>query len=103
MRFLLVRVSQFVNPEDRSGLELTLFQYQPCPFCKKVRAFLDYSGLSYRIVEVNPVTKKQLGWSSYKKVPVVVAKVKEGHQVSRSDVSVSFSIVLLLSLCCRLT
>jgi glutathione S-transferase len=52
-----------------------------CPFCKKVRAFLDFAGLSYDVVEVNPVTKKQLNWSAYKKVPIVVVKVKEGYQV----------------------
>lgn len=52
-----------------------------CPFCKKVRAFLDFSGLTYDVVEVNPVTKKQLGWSTYKKVPIVMVKVKEGYQV----------------------
>ena len=52
-----------------------------CPFCKKVRAFLDFSGLSYDVVEVNPVTKQQCSWSAYKKVPIVVVKVKEGYQV----------------------
>ena len=70
------------NPNDDSGLEITLYQYQPCPFCGKVRAFLDFYGLSYNIVEVNPVTKKQLYWSAYKKVPTIIAKIKEGHQVA---------------------
>lgn len=69
-----------VNPNDTSGLKITLFQYEPCPFCKKVRAFLDFAGVSYDIVEVNPVTKKQVGWSTYKKVPTVVIKLKEGYQ-----------------------
>ncbi|XP_046370270.2 prostaglandin E synthase 2-like [Haliotis rufescens] len=57
---------------DTSGLKLTLFQYQTCPFCCKVRAFLDYHGFSYNIVEVNSITKKQLKWSDYKKVPLLV-------------------------------
>ena len=34
---------------------------------------LDYYGISYNVVEVNSVTKKQLKWSDYKKVPIVVA------------------------------
>lgn len=34
------------NPKDDSGLDLVLFQFQTCPFCCKVRSFLDYSGLS---------------------------------------------------------
>jgi microsomal prostaglandin-E synthase 2 len=70
-----------VNPNDTSNLKLTLFQYEPCPFCQKVRAFLDFSGLSYDIVEVHPVTKKELGWSPYKKVPIVILQIKEGYQV----------------------
>ncbi len=37
--------------------------------------------MTYDVVEVNPVTKKQLGWSTYKKVPIVMVKVKEGYQV----------------------
>jgi len=75
-----VIAKEFYNSADNSGLKLTLFQYQPCPFCKKVRAYLDYTGLSYKVVEVNPVTKSQLGWSSYKKVPILMAELKEGHQ-----------------------
>jgi len=69
-----------VNPDDDSGLKVTLFQYQACPFCTKVRAFLDFAGVSYDVIEVNPVTKKQVGWSVYKKVPTVVVQVKEGYQ-----------------------
>ena len=52
---------------------LTLYQYQTCPFCSKVRAFLDYYGLEYTKVEVNPLFKKELKFTSYKKVPFVVA------------------------------
>ncbi|XP_032790402.2 prostaglandin E synthase 2 [Daphnia magna] len=69
-----------VGSRDARDLQLTLFQYEPCPFCKKVRAFLDFAGLSYDVVEVNPVTKKQLGWSAYKKVPIIIVKGEEGYQ-----------------------
>ena len=48
------------NPNDDSGLKLTLFQYQTCPFCCKARAMLDYYGLSYDVIEVNSVTRKQV-------------------------------------------
>lgn len=34
------------------GVKLTLYQYVTCPFCCKVRAFLDYKGINYDIVEV---------------------------------------------------
>lgn len=33
---------------------------------------MDCHGFSYDIVEVNSVTKKELGWSSYKKVPIIL-------------------------------
>uniref|UniRef100_A0A1I8F3T9 Prostaglandin E synthase 2 n=1 Tax=Macrostomum lignano TaxID=282301 RepID=A0A1I8F3T9_9PLAT len=50
-------------------LQLTLFQYQTCPFCCKVRAYLDYSGLAYNIVEVNSVSRQQIRWmTDYRKV-----------------------------------
>jgi glutaredoxin len=46
-----------------------LYQYDPCPFCNKVRAVLDYHKLPYTVVEVNPMRKKELAFSKdYKKV-----------------------------------
>ncbi|XP_011632769.1 prostaglandin E synthase 2 [Pogonomyrmex barbatus] len=69
-----------VFPVDSTGLKLTLYQYQTCPFCCKVRVFLDYYGISYDVVEVDPVLRKEIGWSSYKKVPILLTKVEEGYQ-----------------------
>lgn len=54
------------------GLNLTLYQYKTCPFCSKVRAFLDYQGLPYEIVEVNPVMRQEIKWSTYRKVPILM-------------------------------
>lgn len=54
------------------GLKLTLYQYKTCPFCSKVRAFLDYHRLPYEIVEVNPVMRKEIKWSTYRKVPILM-------------------------------
>ncbi|RZB38893.1 prostaglandin E synthase 2, partial [Asbolus verrucosus] len=67
-------------PEDRSGLKLTLYQYQTCPFCCKVRAFLDYYGISYDVIEVDPVLRQSIKWSTYKKVPILVANLNEVYQ-----------------------
>jgi hypothetical protein len=44
-------------------------QYDPCPFCNKARAYLDFHRIPYRAVEVNPITKRELAFSDYKKVP----------------------------------
>ena len=39
---------------------VTLYQYAVCPFCNKLRAYLDYMDISYTIVEVNPLTKSEI-------------------------------------------
>ena len=40
----------------------------------QARAFLDYFGLSYDVVEVNSVLRTQVKWSTYKKVPILVVE-----------------------------
>jgi microsomal prostaglandin-E synthase 2 len=40
--------------------DVTLYQFELCPYCHKVRAGLDLKGISYRKVEVNPMSKKEL-------------------------------------------
>lgn len=75
---------------DRTGLKITLFQYQTCPFCCKARAFLDYFGFNYDVVEVNSVLRTQIKWSKYKKVPVVVVQYDDKIvQINDSSVIVS--------------
>lgn len=63
---------------NQSGKKWTLYQYATCPFCCKVRSFLDYYNVDYEIVEVNPVTRKEIKFSDYRKVPLM--KSSE-HQV----------------------
>lgn len=69
------------------ALKLVLYQYKTCPFCSKVRAFLDYHGLPYEIVEVNPVMRKEIKWSLYRKVPILMVD----DQVQLNDSSVIIS------------
>jgi microsomal prostaglandin-E synthase 2 len=40
--------------------DVTLYQFELCPYCHKVRAGLELKGLTYRKVEVNPMNKKEL-------------------------------------------
>lgn len=64
-------VLEFLRGRSRDEYEITLYQYQVCPFCCKVRAFLDYHRVPYRVVEVNPITKGELHFSpDYRKVPI---------------------------------
>ncbi|XP_054796423.1 uncharacterized protein LOC129301842 [Prosopis cineraria] len=68
-----------VMPKD-----VVLYQYEACPFCNKVKAFLDYYDIPYKIVEVNPINKKEIKWSDYKKVPIVT--VDSEQMVDSSDI-----------------
>jgi len=82
------------KPQD---IKITLFQYQTCPFCCKARAFLDYFGLSYDVIEVNSVLRKEVKWSKYKKVPIVVVEAGDKViQVNDSTVIVSALYSLLV-------
>lgn len=82
---------KIINTKDDSGLELILFQYQTCPFCCKVRAFLDHAGLSYSVVEVDAVLRQSIKWSPYKKVPILLVKSKDGKYIQLNDSSMIIS------------
>lgn len=55
--------------EHLKSAHKTLYQYTTCPFCSKLRAFLDYHGVQYDIKEVNPLSKTQIASHGYHKVP----------------------------------
>lgn len=82
-----------VNHNDKTDLDLVLFQYQTCPFCCKVRAFLDSKGFSYSVVEVDALLRQDLKWSPYKKVPMLLARTKKGKYVQLTDSSMIVSIL----------
>lgn len=87
-----------VRENNPGNIKLTLYQFTTCPFCCKVRAYLDYFGYSYDIVEVNSLTKKQLDWSpAYKGVPVVAVQVpsKENPEEYEKEIVVNISLRIL--------
>lgn len=69
-------------PPDVRPDDVVLYQYEACPFCNKVKAFLDYYDIPYKIVEVNPLSKKEIKWSDYKKVPILMV---DGEQMVDSS------------------
>ncbi len=53
---------------------LTLYQFELCPYCHKVRAGLEAKGLAFTKVEVNPMSKRELpplSAGTPRKVPVL--------------------------------
>lgn len=66
-----VEAKNVVNSAGESQPKVVLYQYEPCPYCCKVKAVLDYLKIPYEVVEVNPLTKKETkAFTDYRKVPV---------------------------------
>lgn len=60
-----------------------LYQYEICPFCCKVKAFLDWQKVPYTSIEVNPLSKAEIKqFKPYKKVPIAMI---DGKQVPDSS------------------
>lgn len=67
--------------------EVTLYQYEICPYCCKVKAYLDFAQIPYKVVEINPIAKKEMkplaekfGKENVGKVPVVVLSMGDGTE-----------------------
>ncbi|XP_038063666.1 prostaglandin E synthase 2-like [Patiria miniata] len=82
---------RFLSDVDASRLKLTLYQYQVCPFCCKLRAFLDFYGVPYQVVEVDPIRRKELKFSEYRKVPILVQEGPANEKTQLNDSSVIIS------------
>ncbi|KAI1882446.1 hypothetical protein AGOR_G00250830 [Albula goreensis] len=77
-------------------LKLTLYQYKTCPLCSKVRAFLDYHGLPYNVVEVNPVTRQEIKWTKHG-VPILLVEGNETVELNDSSVIISILKTFLIN------
>ena len=84
-----------------SNTTITLYQYAICPFCNKAKAVLDYAGISYTTIEVNPLTKFELKelpeYPHYKKVPIATIGTTDtdtdGKQQSLQQINGSDAII----------
>ncbi|XP_060570485.1 prostaglandin E synthase 2-like isoform X2 [Ruditapes philippinarum] len=82
---------------DIGNQKFTLYQFQSCPYCCKARAALDYFGFTYDVVEVNSITKSQMKFSEYKKVPVLVVDGQIGDKDFTLQFNDSSTIVSVLA------
>ena len=80
-----VDTPRVLTKEDAARFKLTLYQYQTCPFCCKVRSFLEFYGFPITIVEVDPIKRKEIKFSEYRKVPIVVCKTADGKELVSID------------------
>jgi microsomal prostaglandin-E synthase 2 len=70
--------------------ELIIYQYKICPFCHRTRAYLDFLQIKYKIIEVNPLTKSEISFSSsddMKKVPIFIV---DGQAIYDSNNIIDF-------------
>jgi len=72
----------------------TIYCFETCPFCFKVKALLGSRGIKYSKVEVDPTFKTQLKWSDWEKVPIFVdvdgTQVNDSNYILHSNDSESF-------------
>ena len=68
---------------------IRLYQYAICPFCARVKTLLNYAGIDYDAIEVNPLTKAELSWyDSYHRaltaslLPKILTLISSSHNRS---------------------
>jgi microsomal prostaglandin-E synthase 2 len=58
--------------DDIHRYRYKLYKYKICPFSNIAKVLLEYQKIPFESIEVNPLTKEQLGFSEkYRKVPIV--------------------------------
>lgn len=92
------KVSHTNVDKKRNEMRYTYLQYALNTFLilntrRQVRAFLDSQGLSYSVVEVDAVLRQSIKWSPYKKVPMLLAKCKDGRYIQLTESSMIISIL----------
>jgi len=62
-----------INDDDEiHRFRYRLYKYKICPFSNIAKVFLEYQKIPYEPVEVNPLTRAELGFSdNYRKVSIV--------------------------------
>jgi microsomal prostaglandin-E synthase 2 len=75
----LLQAFDKIKSRSRDVPEILFYRYTTCPFCGKVKAFMDVFGIPHTCVEVEPMFKKEIKYSEYKKVPQLRFNVMGHH------------------------
>ena len=60
---------------DSDNNKPKIYQYKICPFCNRVKAYLDFLRVEYVTIEVDPISKSEIKFSTnHKKVPIAIIK-----------------------------
>jgi len=64
-----------------SMLRLHLYQYEACPSCTQIKAYLKYFGIEYKLTEVDSNAKSEsLSFTLNRSLPVLVFQHKQNKQ-----------------------
>jgi microsomal prostaglandin-E synthase 2 len=80
------RSAQRMVPTHVLQHRFLLYQYEICPFCAKVKGLMDFYGVPYSTVEVNPLNKQELRSVSFFQRKVPFAIFPAGNAVAESSV-----------------
>lgn len=62
-----------LSEETKKQTTPKIFQYKICPFCNRVKSYLDFLQIEYDTVEVNPLNKSEIDFPvTTKKVPIAI-------------------------------
>ena len=107
MKFVEITKNQSHLQIDRGvknpgNVKLILYQYATCPFCCKVRAYLDYFGYNYEIVEVNSILRKELKWSNYRKVPILAVQTPVSCDLKTKEMNYDTNFIVSFAINIRI-
>lgn len=84
-------IEKQLKEEKFDKLQIKLYQYPTCPFCCKARSFLKLHGIPFEMIEVHPLFKSEIQFSSYKMLPIVTVVDENGDTLQINDSSVIIS------------
>ncbi len=62
-------------------LTLHVYQYESCPYCSQIRAYLDYFGFNYYLTEVDSYSKHEIiKFTKARTLPIVVIQDKKNKK-----------------------